>query len=199
MSRWITIIGFCLLPWLAHGGVYQWVDKQGRVHFGNVPPQQQGEYEIGNIKYLSVPVSEKQEKVKADLSEQGLSKEKTTTPPSGKPGVDADTKNEVSPKRPQAKFHDRHELKTFIERLRKDAKPPHSLRASSPVDKKPQSSKKAKAEKSQPVVDAQAVVEKRMIRKHRVRMKRQEPFNPILKVQIRLQLMPKKLCQKKIL
>jgi Domain of unknown function (DUF4124) len=39
------------VPCLTLGGVYQWTDENGLVHFGSVPPQQQDEYSLGdNIK-----------------------------------------------------------------------------------------------------------------------------------------------------
>jgi len=75
MKKYLLIIGFCLFPWLAHGGVYQWVDKDGRVHFGNIPPQQQEEYKTGNIKHHSPPVSLKKEQPKKESLEKGEAKQ----------------------------------------------------------------------------------------------------------------------------
>lgn len=45
----ITI--FTLLYWFScatHGGVYQWTDENGHVHFGSIPPHQQNEYSLGD-------------------------------------------------------------------------------------------------------------------------------------------------------
>ncbi len=53
------LIGFfvcsLLSPPLALGEVYQWVDEQGRVHFGNVPPKQQDVYRLGEINIMPLP------------------------------------------------------------------------------------------------------------------------------------------------
>lgn len=41
------IVASLLLTFSAYGEVYQWVDEKGQVHFGNVPPGQQGPYKLG--------------------------------------------------------------------------------------------------------------------------------------------------------
>ena len=47
------MIGSLLLPMLVYGDVYQWVDEKGQVHFGNIPPKQQGPYKLGGYGNVS--------------------------------------------------------------------------------------------------------------------------------------------------
>ena len=55
MNKQILLVGYIvaslLLPFLAYGEVYQWVDEKGQIHFGNVPPRQQGPYKLGGYKH----------------------------------------------------------------------------------------------------------------------------------------------------
>ena len=42
-----VLILFLIFPLLSHGEVYRWVDENGQVHFGSVPPKIQKPYKAG--------------------------------------------------------------------------------------------------------------------------------------------------------
>lgn len=48
VKRVFFILMLYLFSCATHGGVYQWTDENGHVHFGNVPPQLQDEYSLGD-------------------------------------------------------------------------------------------------------------------------------------------------------
>ena len=170
MKKYLLIAGFCLLPWLVHGGVYQWVDKDGRVHFGNIPPQMQDEYKAGKIKPQYEPVTLKKEITETELSEDGEAKQelpqKKSSPPAlNKPEMPAESKDKISPKHQTTKFQNRKELKAFIEHLREKLKPSHEKKASSMIDKHPTKPKNEQSVNAQtlspkPVNSAKAMVVK---------------------------------------
>lgn len=141
MNKYLFIIGFCLLPWLVYGDVYQWVDKDGTVHFGSIPPQQQEKYNAGDIKYHSAPVLLKKDLSKKELSEQGGATQES-------PGVEsANSKNKPFPK--NSKFRDRKELEMFVEHLQEKVKS-YRVGASPEIDKKLPASKNVKMIRSEP-------------------------------------------------
>lgn len=45
----VVLILILLFPVLSHGEVYRWIDDNGQVHFGNVPPRVQEPYKPGEI------------------------------------------------------------------------------------------------------------------------------------------------------
>ena len=130
------------MPWLVYGDVYQWVDKDGTVHFGSIPPRQQEKYNAGEIKYHSAPVLLKKELSKTGLSEQGGATQESPPVESAQhPLKESVTK--TNPKNQNSKFRDRKELDMFVEHLREKVK---SFRtgASSEIDKKLPASKNVK-------------------------------------------------------
>ena len=127
MNKHLFIIVFCLLPWLVYGDVYQWVDKDGTVHFGSIPPQQQEKYNAGDIKYHSAPVLLKKELSKTELPEQGGATQESprvesAQHPLKKPVEKTNSKNKAFPKNQNSKFRDRKELDIFVEHLREKVK-----------------------------------------------------------------------------
>lgn len=46
--RQYIVIFLLFLPVFANAGIYRWVDENGQVHYGNVPPMQQKEYRPGD-------------------------------------------------------------------------------------------------------------------------------------------------------
>lgn len=48
--RFAVLILLLVFPLLSHSEVYRWVDENGQVHFGSVPPKQQKPYKAGEIK-----------------------------------------------------------------------------------------------------------------------------------------------------
>jgi len=50
MKGFALFLLLSFVPCLVLGGVYQWTDEDGQVHFENVPPRQQDEYSLGTIK-----------------------------------------------------------------------------------------------------------------------------------------------------
>ena len=131
------------MPWLVYGDVYQWVDKDGTVHFGSIPPRQQEKYNAGEIKYHSAPVLLKKELSKKELSEQNGATQES-------PGVES---AQHPLKKPVAttnsKFRDRKELEIFVEHLREKVKS-FRVGASPEIDKKLPASKNVKMIRSEP-------------------------------------------------
>lgn len=165
MKRYLFVIGFCLLPWLAHGGVYQWVDETGRIHFGNIPPQQQDEYKTGELKSQSAPVVQKKATPAPEPSKNGVIKtaspEDKRAPLSAKnPTVDEGAKAKSVKNDPPTKFHDRKKLKTLIKDLREQVEPARASKstasknqpAPAPKDPQPTVLKPVEAVKVEPVV-----------------------------------------------
>lgn len=157
MNKYLFIIGFVLLPWLAHGGVYQWVDDNGHVHFGSVPPQQQHEYKVGEIELRSAAKAPKkelpQEKTSTDDAVSQIkphpvkvqSEKNDGKPTSEQKGEEASVpKKQPAPKHLPTKFDDRQELKKIIERLREKVQIPRSLKKSPETERKPLLPKKTK-------------------------------------------------------
>ena len=140
------------MPWLVYGDVYQWVDKDGTVHFGSVPPQQQEKYNAGDIKYHPAPVLLKKELLKKELAEQGgltqeLPRVESAQHPLKKPAEKTNSKNKPFPK--NSKFRDRKELEMFVEHLREKVKS-YRVGTSSEIDKKLPASKNVKMIRSEP-------------------------------------------------
>ena len=145
MGKYLFIIGFCLLPLHAHGGVYQWVDDNGHVHFGNIPPHQQNEYKVGEIELQSAPETPKKELSQEETSTVDAVPQLNQDPAKndGKPNPDKKgeeasiPKKQSAPKHQPTKFDDRQELKKIIERLREKVQIPGSLIKAPVTDQKP--------------------------------------------------------------
>lgn len=48
MKGYLFFAALSLFSLVTEGGVYQWADETGQVHFGSVPPHQQTEYSLGD-------------------------------------------------------------------------------------------------------------------------------------------------------
>ena len=140
------------MPWLVYGDVYQWVDKDGTVHFGSIPPRQQEKYNAGDIKYHSAPTLLKKELSETGLSEQsGVIQESPAVDSSQLPlnesAAKTNSKNKTFPK--NSKFRDRKELDMFVEHLREKVKS-FRVGSSSEIDKKLPASINVKMIRSEP-------------------------------------------------
>lgn len=122
VHKYFFIFGFYLLPSLVSGGVYQWVDESGRVHFGSIPPHQQSEYKTGEITHEAPAAPEKESRVQAEKKKSDDEKSAATL---GTLKEDPKTtKKEITPK-----FYDKHELKVLIDQLREKLKETNMLKA----------------------------------------------------------------------
>lgn len=84
--RNILIFFLLFVPLFAQGGVYRWVDENGQIYFGSVPPKMQKPYKAGELKQDEAQQvkPEQQKTTTADkdpksVKADGLNKEKPAT------------------------------------------------------------------------------------------------------------------------
>lgn len=73
--RLAVVILILFFPLLSHGEVYRWVDENGQIHFGSVPPKSQKPYDPGEIqdngqKQSLNPESTKSKKKQKNVTEK---------------------------------------------------------------------------------------------------------------------------------
>ena len=123
------ILILALLPFSVSGGIYQWIDDQGNVNFGSVPPKQQKEYKVGSFGLNKQQNGGKQKPVttaqEQQEQQQEPDKEKQDKPEDVQASDPKVSTKSLSPSpRKSAKKYNKEKLDALVQRLRQGAVKP---------------------------------------------------------------------------